>query len=162
MAPRVKVTITMRSVHSRLGSQPKPDLREVLIRTPWPAILIPGGLAILVILAVLAVALSTPSRPSSPSDAYHVGYAEGRFDFHTESKATKKFNDCVAEKKKAPEACWQDQIAWTKVLYRTWDAMTDQQKVDHAAQSNGGIKWADILRGKGDSKVMPPLPVEIP
>jgi len=93
--------------------------------------------------------------------AYQVGYAEGRFDLHTESRAIKKFNDCVAEKKKAPEACWQDQIEWTKVLYRSWDAMTDQQKVDHVAQSNGGIKWADILRGKADSKVMPPLPVEI-
>lgn len=35
------------------------------------------------------------------------------------------------------------------------DPMTDQQKVDHAAQSNGGIKWADILRGNSASKVMP-------
>lgn len=152
----------MRNVHSRLGNQPNPDLREVLTRTPWPAIQVPGALAIVVILAVLAVALSTPSSPSSPSDAYQVGYAEGRFDLHTESKAIKKFNECAAEKRKAPLACWQDQIAWTKVLYRTWDAMTDQQKVDHVAQSNGAIRWADILRGKGDSKVMPPLPVEIP
>lgn len=151
----------MSNRHSRLGDPPDADLREILTGTPWRAILVPGGLAILVILAFLTVVLSTPSIASTPSDAYQVGYAEGRFDLHTESRAIKKFNDCVAEKKKAPEACWQDQIAWTKVLYRTWDAMTDQQKVDHAAQSNGGIKWADILRGKGDSKVMPPLPVEI-
>ena len=115
-------------------------------------------LALILSFIGMTVALS---NPSSPSDAYQVGYAEGRFDLHTESRAIKKFSECVADKKKAPEACWQDQIAWTKVLYRTWDAMTDQQKVDHAAQSNGGIKWADILRGKGDSKVMPPLPVEI-
>ena len=115
-------------------------------------------LALILSLIGMTIALSSPS---SPSDAYQVGYAEGRFDLHTESRAIKKFNECVSEKKKAPEACWQDQIAWTKVLYRTWDAMTDQQKVDHAAQSNGGIKWPDILRGKGDSKVMPPLPVEI-
>jgi hypothetical protein len=110
--------------------------------------------------------------PSSPSDAYRVGYAEGRFDLYTESKAMKKFYECVAEKRKKPEAeikeaaeaCWQDQIAWTKVVYRSWDGMTDQQKVDHvaqSAQSNGGIKWAEILRGNGDSKVMPPLPLEI-
>jgi len=118
-------------------------------------------LATILSLISMTVALSSPWSPSSPSDAYQVGYAEGRFDLYTESKAIKKFNQCVAEKKKAPAACWQDQIAWTKVLYRTWDAMTDQQKVDHAAQSNSGIKWADILRGKGDSKVMPPLPVEI-
>lgn len=114
--------------------------------------------ALILLLICMTVALSTPSIPS---DAYQVGYAEGRFDLHTESRAIKKFNECVAEKKKAPEACWQDQIAWTKVLYRTWDALTDQQKVDHAAQSNGRIKWAAILRGTGDSKVMPPLPVEI-
>jgi len=118
-------------------------------------------LALILSLIGMTIALSSPSSPSSPSDAYQVGYAEGRFDLHTESRAIKKFNECVSEKKKAPEACWQDQIAWTKILYRTWDAMTDQQKVDHAAQSNGGIKWPDILRGKGDSKVMPPLPVEI-
>ena len=115
-------------------------------------------LAVILSLISMAVVLSSPS---TPSDAYQVGYAEGRFDLYTESKAIKKFNQCVAEKKKAPEACWQDQIEWTKVLYRSWDAMTDQQKVDHVAQSNGGIKWADILRGKADSKVMPPLPVEI-
>ena len=113
-----------------------------------------------VILSLISMAVVS-SSPSTPSDAYQVGYAEGRFDLYTESKAIKKFNQCVAEKKKAPEACWQDQIEWTKVLYRSWDAMTDQQKVDHVAQSNGGIQWADILRGKGDSKVMPPLPVEI-
>ena len=118
-------------------------------------------LALILSLISMTVALSRPWNPSSPSDAYQVGYAEGRFDLYTESKAIKKFNQCVAEKKKAPEACWQDQIEWTKVLYRSWDAMTDQQKVDHVAQSNGGIKWADILRGKGDNKVMPPLPVEI-
>ena len=121
-------------------------------------------LALILSLISMTVALSSPSSPStpsSPSDAYQVGYAEGRFDLFTESKAIKKFNQCVAEKKKAPEACWQDQIDWTKVVYRSWDAMTDQQKVDHIVQSNGGIKWADILRGKGDSKVMPQLPVEI-
>ena len=118
-------------------------------------------LAVILFLISMTVSLSSPSTPPSPSDAYQVGYAEGRFDLHTESRAMKLFHECVAEKKKAPAACWQDQIAWTKVLYRTWDAMTDQQKVDHAAQSNSGIKWADILRGKGDSKVMPPLPVEI-
>lgn len=117
--------------------------------------------ALILFLIGMTVALSTPSSSSSPSDAYQVGYAEGRFDLYTESKAIKKFNQCVVEKKKAPEACWQDQIEWTKVVYRSWDAMTDQQKVDHVAQSNGGIKWADVLRGKGDSKVMPPLPVEI-
>ena len=108
---------------------------------------------------------------SSPSDAYQVGYAEGRFDLHTESRAMKKFYECVAEKKapeaeqtKAAEGCWQDQLEWTKSLYRSWDGMTDQQKVDHvkkSAQSKDGIKWAEILRGNGDSKVMPPLPVEI-
>ena len=126
-------------------------------------------------LKLLALTLSmicmvvTLSSRVTPSDAYQVGYAEGRFDLHTESRAMKKFYECFAEKTKLPgvdkkkvaETCWHDQIEWTKVLYRTWDAMTDQQKVDHAAQSNGGIKWADILRGKGDSNVMPPLPVEI-
>ena len=117
--------------------------------------------ALILFLIFITVAVLTPSSSSSPSDAYQVGYAEGRFDLHTESKAIKKFNECVAEKKKTPEDCWQDQIAWTKVLYRTWDALTDQQKIDHAAQSNGRIKWADILRGTGDSKVMPRLPVEI-
>jgi hypothetical protein len=117
-------------------------------------------LALILSLISMTIALSSPWSPASPSDAYQVGYAEGRFDLYTESKAIKKFNQCVAEKKKAPETCWQDQIEWTKVLYRSWDAMTDQQKIDHV-QSNGGIKWADILRGKGDSKVMPPLPVEI-
>lgn len=38
---------------------PDPDLREVLTGTPWPAILVPGGLAILVILAVLTLVLWT-------------------------------------------------------------------------------------------------------
>ena len=70
-------------------------------------------LAVILSLISMAVALSSPS---TPSDAYQVGYAEGRFDLYTESKAIKKFNECVAEKKKAPEACWQDQIEWTKVL----------------------------------------------
>ncbi len=125
-------------------------------------------LALILSLISMTVALS---NLSSPSDAYQVGYAEGRFDLYTESKATKKFYECFAEKtkepevekKKAAEACWQNQIEWTKVVYRTWDAMTDQQKIDHVAQStqSGGVKWADVLRGKGDSKVMPPLPVEI-
>lgn len=41
------------------GKPPDPDLREVLTSTPWSAILIPGGLAILVILAVLALVLWT-------------------------------------------------------------------------------------------------------
>ena len=112
-------------------------------------------LALILSLIGMTVALSSPL---TPSDAYQVGYAEGRFDLYTESRAITKFNECVAAKKKEPESCWQDQIAWTKVLYKTWDAMTDQQKVDHVAQSSGGTKWADILRGKGDSKVMPPLP----
>jgi hypothetical protein len=119
-------------------------------------------LALIISLIGMAVTLSGPSRPS---DAYQVGYAEGRFDLYTESRAIKKFNECVAAKEKKPEACWQAQIEWTKVLYRSWDAMTDQQKIDHVAQSSlaqsTGIKWADILRGKGDGKVTPPLPVEI-
>jgi hypothetical protein len=116
----------------------------------------------LLLSALTSLVLSTLTYMTpNPSDAYQVGYAEGRFDLYNESKAMKKFNQCVSEKQKAPEACWQDQIEWTKVLYRSWDAMTDQQKVDHVAQSNGGIKWADVLRGKADSKVMPPLPVEI-
>ena len=115
-------------------------------------------LALILSFIGMTVALSTLS---SPSDAYQVGYAEGRFDLHTESRAMKKFYECVGEKKKEPESCWQDQIAWTKVLYRTWDAMTDQQKIDHVAQSKGGINWPDILRAKSDSKVMPPFPVEI-
>lgn len=118
-------------------------------------------LKILALILFLLATTVAPSSPSTPSDAYQVGYAEGRFDLHTESRAMKKFYECVAEKQKQPESCWQDQIAWTKVLYRTWDAMTDQQKVDHVTQSSAGIKWPDILRGKGDSKVMPPLPVEI-
>lgn len=118
-------------------------------------------LALTLTLISMTVALSSPNNPSSPSDAYQVGYAEGRFDLFTESKAIKKFNQCVTEKTKAPKDCWQDQIEWTTVVYRSWDAMTDQQKIDHVAQSNGGIKWPEILRGKGDSKVMPPLPVEI-
>jgi hypothetical protein len=121
------------------------------------------------ILALIISLIGMTVTLSSPSDAYQVGYAEGRFDLYTESRAMKKFYECIAEKtklpevekKKAAEACWHDQIEWTKVLYRTWDAMTDQQKVDHVTQSNGGIKWAEILRGKGDTKVMPPLPVEI-
>ena len=116
-------------------------------------------LKILALILFLLATTVAPSSPSTPSDAYQVGYAEGRFDLHTESRAMKKFYECVAEKQKQPESCWQDQIAWTKVLYRTWDAMTDQQKVDHVTQSSA--KWPDILRGKGDSKVMPPLPVEI-
>lgn len=38
---------------------PDPDLREILTSTPWSAILIPGGLAILVVLAILALVLWT-------------------------------------------------------------------------------------------------------
>ena len=113
------------------------------------------------ILALILSLIGTIVALPGPSDAYQVGYAEGKFDLATESRAMKKFYECVAQKKKEPESCWQDQIAWTKVLYRTWDAMTDQQKVDHVARSNGETKWAEILRGKSDSKVMPPLPVEI-
>jgi hypothetical protein len=123
-------------------------------------------LALLVSLISIAISLSSP-----PSDAYQVGYAEGRCDLHTESRAVHLFNQCVKEKKapeteqaKAAKACWQTQIEWTKTLYKSWDAMTDQQKIDHvkqSAQTKDGIRWADILRGNGDSKVMPPLPVEI-
>ena len=39
-----------------------PDFSEVLTSTPWSAILVPGGLAILVILAVLALVLLDPIR----------------------------------------------------------------------------------------------------
>jgi hypothetical protein len=120
----------------------------------------------LLLSALTSLVLSTLTyMMPNPSDAYQVGYAEGRFDLYNESKAMKKFNQCVAEKVKAPEDCWKDQIEWTKVLYQSWDAMTDKQKVDHVSQSSvaqpSGIKWADVLRGKGDSNVMPPLPVEI-
>jgi len=59
-------------------------------------------LALTLSLISMTVALSSPS---SPSDSYQVGYAERRFDLYTESKAIKKFNQCVAEKKEAPEAC---------------------------------------------------------
>ena len=62
-------------------------------------------LALILSLVSMTVALSRPWNPASPSDAYQVGYAEGRFDLYTESKAIKKFNQCVAEKKEAPEAC---------------------------------------------------------
>lgn len=123
-------------------------------------------LALLLSLISVTITLSSP-----PSDAYEVGCAEGRFDLHTESRAVHLFNQCVKEKKapeteqaKAALACWQTQIEWTKTLYKSWDAMTDQQKIDHvkpSAQTKDGIRWADILRGNGDSKVMPPLPVEI-
>jgi hypothetical protein len=113
------------------------------------------------LLALILTLISITVAPSSSSDAYQVGYAEGKFDLATQSRAMKKFYECVAEKKKQPESCWQDQIAWTKVVYRSWDAMTDQQKIDHVAQSDAGVKWAEILRGKGDSNVMPKLPVEI-
>lgn len=126
-------------------------------------------LALIVSLISMTIALSSPS---TPSDAYKVGYAEGRFDLFNESKAIKKFYECLAEKTKesdvekqqVAEACWKAQIDWTKTLYRSWDGMTDQQKIDHVKQSaeaKDGIKWAEILRGNVDSKVMPPLPVEI-
>jgi len=44
---------------ARPGKLLDPDLRELLISTPWSAILIPGSLAILVILAVVALVLWT-------------------------------------------------------------------------------------------------------
>jgi hypothetical protein len=52
------------------------------------------------ILALILSLISMTVALSSPSDAYQVGYAEGRFDLYTESKAIKKFNQCVAEKRK--------------------------------------------------------------
>lgn len=53
--------------------------------------------ALILLLICMTVALSTSSIPSG---AYQVGYAEGQFDLHTESRAIKKFNECVAEKRK--------------------------------------------------------------
>ena len=103
----------------------------------------------------MAVALS------NLSDAYQIVYAGGQIDLPAESRAMKDSYESVAEPPKHHKRAWQDQIAATWVPYRTWDAMTDQQKVDHAAQSNGAIKWADILRGNSDSKVMPPFSVAI-
>ena len=49
------------------------------------------------ILSLIAMTVSL----THPSDAYQVGYAEGRFDLHTESRAIKKFNECVSEKKES-------------------------------------------------------------
>jgi len=43
-----------------------PDLSEVFTSTPWSAILVPGGLAILIILAVLALVLLDQIRPFTP------------------------------------------------------------------------------------------------
>jgi len=132
------------------------------------------------LLALILTLIGMTVALLNPSDAYRVGYAEGRFDLYTESKAIKKLHQCVADKKnewdaqkkeaseaektKAAEDCWKHQIDWTKVVYQSWDRMTDQEKVDLVApstQSTGGIKWAEILRGKADSKVMPPLPVVV-
>lgn len=43
-----------------------PDLSEILTSTPWSAILVPGGLAILVILGVLALVLLDRIKPVTP------------------------------------------------------------------------------------------------
>jgi hypothetical protein len=119
-------------------------------------------------LKVLAIVLSLIAMTSSlttllgPSDAYKLGYAEGKFDGVTEFRAMQKFYACAAQKQQEPQACWDTQIDSTKVVYRSWDNMTDQQKLDFIKNA-GGTKWADILRGKGDHTQMPPpnLPVEI-
>ena len=43
-----------------------PDLSEILTSTPWSAILVPGGLAILVILAVVAFVVLDLIKPLDP------------------------------------------------------------------------------------------------
>jgi hypothetical protein len=43
-----------------------PDLSEILTSTPWSAILVPSGLAILVILAVLALVILNLIKPVKP------------------------------------------------------------------------------------------------
>ena len=50
-------------------------------------------LALILSLIRITIALS------SPSDAYHVGYAEGRFDLHTESRAMKQFMNASRKKR---------------------------------------------------------------
>lgn len=116
-------------------------------------------------LAIVLFLIGTTSSLTTllgPSDAYKLGYAEGKFDGVTEFRAMQKFYACTAQKQQEPQACWDTQIDSTKVVYRSWDNMTDQQKLDFIKDA-GGTKWADILRGKGDHTQMPPpnLPVEI-
>jgi hypothetical protein len=54
-------------------------------------------LALILSLIGMTVALSSPS---SPSDAYQVGYAEGRFDLQTESRAMNKFYNASLKNRK--------------------------------------------------------------
>ena len=109
------------------------------------------------LLVGLLFALLLPS-PNPMSDAYQVGYAEGRMDLAIETTALDRFYVCVANGKKKPQACWDDQIAWTKLLYETWDEMGDKEKIAHVEKNYGGKKWADTLRGRGDRTALPPLP----
>jgi len=57
-------------------------------------------LAVILSLISMAVALSSPS---TPSDAYQVGYVEGRFDLYTESKAIKKSMNASLKKRRHPK-----------------------------------------------------------
>lgn len=57
-------------------------------------------LALTLTLISMTVALSSPCNPASPSDAYQVGYAEGRFDLLLNRKPSKSSINASLKKRK--------------------------------------------------------------
>ena len=86
------------------------------------------------------------------SDAYKLGWIEGRLETTIEGLAIEEFHRCV--RKRSPEQCWQEQLDSGMRLFDQIDSYSARQKLQLFADPDQH-RWIKNLRGKGDPTDMP-------
>lgn len=99
------------------------------------------------LIAIILTAATTAAVIDKNSDAYKLGWIEGRAATLSEVSSLDAFNLCVEKKERTPEQCWAVGIDGAKAFYVTWDNLTDQQKLEYGQQPFNH-HWLDNLNGQ--------------
>ncbi len=106
-----------------------------------------------IILSLLITLLPASVQVDRQSDAYKLGYAEGRMDGFAVSVGIQGFHRCL-ETLKTPENCWADQIKSTTDIYDQWGKMSERERIKYHAGAESQ-RWINNLRGRGGETDLP-------
>jgi hypothetical protein len=117
------------------------------------------GAIILLISATLILAFANGQQSGvqniRATDAYKLGWIEGRMEATIEGFAIHAFHTCIENApQKSAQACWDEQITSAQKFFTDWDKSSDQEKIKYG-ETHEMHRWINNLRGKGDQTDLP-------